>query len=309
MTKLYRKIRAPFEHGAIHVAMRIIPRLPRRGVLLLAEIGGRLGYHLDRTGRHIGMANLALAFGDNKTLSEKNRILKASSITMARTLIDTFWFAHAPAERLEKHVEIDESFCEMFKDKPLICISAHFGNWEIMGQITGHKGTQVSSIATPVKNATVNKEFIRAREATGQKIIPRNGALRKLLSALRKKENVAFLADQNTKISDGGVWVAFFGIPALVTGAPALLAARTKTEIIMAFCSPQPAGKYKAYITQLIAPPSETNEEALLELTQQITRITEEEIRKHPEHWLWTYKRWRKIQDPLDTSRYPFYSK
>ena len=209
MRKLRRKLRKPFERLTMHVVMSLIPRLPRCAVQCLAMIGGRMGYWLDSRSRRIGLANLDVAFGDSKTTREKKQILKISFVTMVRTLIDTFWFAHKPAERLEKYVEVDESSRVFFEDKAHICITAHFGNWEILGQMSGHMGRPLSSIATPVKNETANKHFIRAREATGQQIIPRAGALRKLLGILRKKGKVAFLADQNTRVADGGIWVDF----------------------------------------------------------------------------------------------------
>ena len=307
MSKKTRKLRKPFERAAIHFVMALIPRLPRKGVLFLAVVGGRLGYYFDSRSRRVGLANLDVAFGDSKTAREKKQILKTSFVTMVRTLIDTFWFAHKPAERLEKYVELDSSANVFFADKPFICITAHFGNWEIMGQMSGHKGYPLSSIATPVKNEIVDKHFIRAREATGQVIIPRAGALRKLLGILRKKGKTAFLADQNTSKKDGGIWVDFFSLPALFTAAPALLAGRTGAEILMGFCAPQPNGRYRIYATKTFDPPQATDEDTMLKLTEQITRATEEEIRKHPQYWLWMYKRWKTKKPGSETAGYPWY--
>jgi len=305
---LKRQIRAPFERGAIHLAMALIPRLSRRGVLGLANLSGFLGYHLDRRGRQIGTANLNVVFGKRKSPAEKKRILKTSFITMARTLLDTFWFAHRSAERLEKYVEIDPSSLVFFEPKAHICITAHFGNWEIIGQMSGHKGRPLSSIATPVKNEIVNKHFIRAREATGQKIIPRNGALRKLIKVLREGGKTAFLADQNTSEHEGGIWVDFFGLPAQITAAPALLAGRTGTEILIGFSTPLPGGRYRVYAAKTFQPPLETGEASVRKLTEEIARATEEEIRNYPECWLWMYKRWKKIKPGSEPAGYPFYS-
>jgi lauroyl/myristoyl acyltransferase len=309
MSERTRKLRRPFERAAIHFVMALIPRLPRGGVLMLAKAGGRLGYLFDSRGRKIGLANLDVAFGDSKTAAEKHDILKVSFETMARTLLDTFWFAHKPAERLNKYVELDDSANVFFADKPFICITAHFGSWEIMGQMSGHLGYPLSSIATPVKNETVNKHFIRAREATGQVIIPRAGALRKLLSILRKGGKTAFLADQDTAESDGGIWVDFFGLPATITAAPALLAGRIGAQILIGFCIPQPKGRYRIYAAKVMEPPKETDEETIRTLSGQISRATEEEIRKHPQYWLWMYKRWKNKKPGDESAGYPWYTR
>ncbi|QHI70812.1 lysophospholipid acyltransferase family protein [Tichowtungia aerotolerans] len=309
MSKRTRQLRHPFERAAIHLAMAVIPRLPRYGVLALAKIGGRAGYLFDSRSRRIGLANLDVAFGDTRTAEEKKQILKTSFVTMVRTLLDTFWFAHHSGKRLDKYVVLDDSSKVFFQDKAHICITAHFGNWEIIGQMSGHKQLPLHSIATPVKNELVNKHFIRAREATGQTIIPRKGALRKLLGILRKGGKTAFLADQNTSENNGGIWVDFFGLPATVTAAPALLSGRTGAEILMGFCSPLPGGYYRIYSTGTFDPPAETGEASIRRLTEQITQVTEKEIREHPEYWLWMYKRWKTHQPGDDPTKYPCYKK
>lgn len=309
MSKRTRKLRRPFETGAVHLAMALIPRLPRCGVLALARTAGRLGYLFDNRSRRVGFANLDLVFGNTKTAAEKEKILKTSFVTMARTLLDTFWFAHNPAVRLEKYVEIGDSSRVFFQDKAQICITAHFGNWEIIGQMSGHKGLPLSSIATPVKNEAVNKHFIRAREATGQKIIPRAGALRKLIKVLREGGKTAFLADQNTTETEGGIWIDCFGLPAQVTAAPAALSGRTQAEILLGFCRPRQGGRYLLYVTDSFPPPETVNEETVRTLTEQINAATEQEVLRRPQYWLWMYKRWKKKKPGSEPAGYPFYSR
>lgn len=309
MSKPYRKIRAPFERAAVHVALAIIPRLPRPAVLLLAKTGGLLGYTFDRRGRRVGLANLDTVFGDSKSTTEKKQILNASFTTMARTILDTFWFAHDSARRLKRYIELDESMQVFFQPKAQICMTAHFGNWEILGQSTALKGFPIHSIAMPVKNETANKYFIRAREATGQKIIARTGALRKLIKVLRDEGKTAFLADQNTKEEDGGIWIDCFGLPAPVTSAPAMLSARTQTEVLLGFGYPLPDGRYRAHVTNRFDPPDTVTEENIRQLTEQINQATEQEILRHPEHWLWMYKRWKHKKPGSETAGYPFYTR
>ena len=308
MAKLYRQMRAPLERGAIRTATALVPKLSRKGILRLAKIGGQIGYRFDRRGVRIGRANLNVVFGDTKTTAEKNTILLASFTTMSLTLLDVFWFAADPEARLGKYVDIDESMEVFFQNKSQICMTAHYGNWEMLGQVTGQKGFPISSIATPLKNAVVDQEFIRAREATGQKIIPRAGALRKHIHVLRKQGKTAFLADQNTTESDGGIWIECFGLPAPITSAPAMLSARTQTEVLLGFGRPIPGGRYHVSVTDRFAPPEKVSEENVRKLTEEINAATEREILRHPEHWLWMYKRWKKIKPGSEALPYPSYS-
>ncbi|MEI7850974.1 MAG: lysophospholipid acyltransferase family protein [Kiritimatiellales bacterium] len=307
MSKAYREYRRPFETAAFRAGLALIPRLPRRAVLGLAWLGGTLGFRFDRQGRLIGLANLGVAFGDTKTPAEKKAILRAAYITMTRTFLDVIWFGTRSEKRLTQYVELDDSMQQLFREKNQICITAHFGNWEVGGQVMALRGFPLHSIAMPVKNPEVNRLLISRREVTGQKIIPREGALRKLLGILRSGGKTAFLVDQNTGENEGGIWVDYFGLPVPVTPAPAALAAKTGSEIFLAFCAPKSGGRYRVYITETIQPPENPSEETTRLLTQQILFAIEREVRNHPEHWLWMYKRWRGVKPNDNPARYPQY--
>lgn len=308
MSNRRRELRRPLETAAFRAGLAVIPHLPRRAVLVLARFGGSLGFLFDRKGRAVGLANLDIAFGGSKTLREKKAILRASYTTMIRTFLDVIWFGSGSEKKLNRYVDLDENVQKLFCTKNQICITAHFGNWEVVGQIMALKGFPFHSIAMPVKNPVVNQLLIARREVTGQKIIPREGALRKLLGVLRNNGKTAFLVDQNTKESEGGIWVDYFGLPVPVTPAPAALACKTRSEILIGFCAPQPGGRYRVYVTETLPPPDGSGEAAIQNLTQKILHAVEREVRSHPEHWLWTYKRWKKIPASEDHSRYPFYA-
>ncbi len=306
--KLYRQIRRPFETIGFKTALTILPLAPRFVILGMARVGGSLGFLLDRRGRAIGFANIDVAFKETKTSAEKKRILRQSFITMTRTMLDVIWFGTYSKKRLEKYVHLDESWKPLLCEKRHVCITAHFGNWETVGQMMAQRGFPLHSIAMPVKNPVVNDLLIKRREITGQKIIPREGALRKLLNVLRNNGKTAFLVDQNTEEKEGGIWVEYFGLPVPVTPAPAALAAKTNSEIFIGFSAPQSNGHYIVYGAKTIAPPSDSSKETIRNLTQQTLAAIEEEVRKNPEHWLWMYKRW-KTKKPGDTSsEYPSYA-
>ncbi|HNX52839.1 MAG TPA: lysophospholipid acyltransferase family protein, partial [Pontiellaceae bacterium] len=295
MTKARRLRRRPLETAAFRAGLAVVPRLPRRALLGLAWLGGNLAFLFDRRGRRVGLANLDLAFGDAKSAAEKRAILRAAFITMTRTFLDVIWFGTDSKNRLNRYVELDSSVQQFLCPKNQICVTAHFGNWEVIGQMMAIHGFPLHSIAMPVKNPDVDRLLIARREVTGQKIIPRDGALRKLLGVLRNNGKTAFLVDQNTKESEGGIWADYFGLPVPVTPAPAALAVKTGSKILIGFCAPLSGGRYRVYVTETIQPPENAGEETTRELTRQILSAIEREVSKHPEHWLWMYKRWKKI--------------
>jgi len=311
--KIRRLLRRPFEAGGFVLLAWIIPALPRGAVVGLSKLAGRLAWMLPLHEKKVGLKNIDAVFGDEKSPQEKRFILSTSFATFTQTMLDVFWFSRNPRKRILNYIEFEESpeKNRLFEDKPIICITAHMGSWEIMGQATALLGADMASIAATVKNPVVDRILIEQRERTGQTIIPKKGALRTLIARFRKKGKAAFVLDQNTSEREGGIIVDFLGLPMPVSPAPAALAYRTGTEIMLGFCLPEPGGRYRIRITQSIMPPSLGKNldasQVARELTQRIQDEISKEIRSHPEFWLWSYKHWRRTPGKTYPPNYPDY--
>ena len=304
-------IREKIEIALTRAACRLVAPLPRRAVLWLAYAIGTMGYPLAGRLKAVGRANLDLVFGNHLTPKEKRRILIASCRTFALVTLDMAWFSRNTTERVNAFTVFEQDPGEVIGDKPYICITGHFGNWEVLGLAAALRGYPLASVATPLKNPVVDQLFRRQREATGQIILDREGAVRSMLRTLKNGGRVALLLDQNTQINEGGIFVDFFGVPATVSAAGASLAYRTGTGIAFGFSIPDADGRYHIHLPSTILPPpyrKENAEQTIFELTQNITRVYEDMIRAHPECWVWMYKRWKHIR-PGDThDHYPFYT-
>ncbi len=308
-----RILRRPFETGGFVMLKGLIPLMPRRMVIALSHLAGQLAMMLPLREKRIGMSNIDAVFRDEKSDTEKRAILKTSFATFCQTMLDVFWFSRNPRTRILKYVAfaegpLKESF---FEDKPVICITAHMGSWEIMGQTCALMGVDMASIAATVKNPAVNRILIEQRERTGQTIISQKGALKTLIARFRKNGKAAFVLDQNTSESEGGIVVDFLGLPMPVSSAPAALAYRTGTEIMLGFCLPEPEGRYCIRITKNILPPpfdKDLDADVVARnLTQQIQDEISAEIRRHPQYWLWSYKHFRRAPGKTYPDHYPRY--
>ena len=313
LKKIRRVARGPFETAGFMLLKTVVPLLPRSAVVALSHGIGQMAWWVMLRERRIGLENLDAVFGDTKTAQEKRRILTTSLGTFCQTMLDVFWFSRNPNERILAYVEFEagpnkDSF---FEDKPVVCITAHMGSWEIMGQTCALLGANMASIAAPVKNKAVDRILIEQRERTGQIIIPQQGALRTLIARFRKNGKAAFVLDQNTSENEGGIVVDFLGLPMRVSSAPAALAYRTGTEIMLGFCLPEPQGRYRIRITQTIIPPPFSKEldvdGVARALTQRIQDGISSEIRKHPQYWLWSYRHWRRTDGTVYPGHYPDY--
>ncbi len=308
-----RRLRRPFETGGILLLQALVPLLPRGAVVGLSRLAGKLAWWLLPSERRIGLMNIDAVFGDAISAGEKRRILCSSFATFCQTMLDVFWFSRNPEKRILQYTVFEEgpAMTEFFKNRPVVCITAHMGSWEIMGQAYALMGADMASIAAPIKNSAVDRILIKHRERTGQTIIARKGALKTLISRFRNNGKAAFVLDQNTGEKDGGILVDFLGLPMSVSPAPAALAYRTGTTIMLGFCLPEPGGSYRIRITQTIDPPpfgKDRDADAVAkELTQQIQDGISAEIRAHPEYWLWSYKHWRRKPGKAYPANYPAY--
>lgn len=308
-----RAARQPFETAGFMLLKWGIPLLPRCAIVGLANLAGRIAWWLPLRGKQFGLKNIEAVFGDTKTAAEKRFILISSLSTFCQTMLDVIWFSRNPEKRIAAytHFSTTPETASFFEEKPAMCITAHMGSWEIMGQAAALLGVDIASIAATVKNKTINRILIKQREQTGQTIIPRKGALRTLIALLRKNGTAGFVLDQNTSEKKGGIVVDFLGLPMPVSSAPAALAYRTGTDIMIGFCLPQPKGRYSLRMTHIIKPPPFDKErdmdQVVLELTQQIQDRISEEIRLHPEYWLWSYKHWRRTPGKTYPDNYPDY--
>ncbi|MBU0679068.1 MAG: hypothetical protein KJ626_13240 [Verrucomicrobia bacterium] len=297
----------------VHLALTVIPLLSRRTILALARTYGRMAFIIARGHRRVARANLKLAFGDELSDETSERILRANFEQLALVALDILWFARHTRERLAAYVVLDSAMKNAVAGPgPQVCITGHFGNWELLGQALNAAGYPVASVAAPLDNPRVDKVFLRIRSQSGQVIVPRDGAIRPLLRILRGGGKVGLLVDQNTKLYRGGIFVDFFGRPVPVSEAPATLALRTGAQILIGFCLPQSDGKYRAHLAGRI----DTNQydaadmkKAVRDLTQAVTSKIEEEVRKAPETWLWTYKRWKYVGPGFSRQDYPPYAK
>lgn len=307
------RLRQALEAPAMRLGLAVVPRLPRGTVRWLARRLGDAAYLFSARSRRLGLANLDLAFGAAKTPAEKRRILRESLRNFSLTMLDLLWFSRNSEARMARWFDVSPALRDtMARRVARVGVTGHFGNWELVGRYWALAAGSLTSVAMPLKNPAVGELLREARELTGQQIVEREGALKKLVRALRDGGTVGLLLDQNTDPDEGGVFAEFFGKPVAVSPAAGILASMTGAEIIFAYALPRPDGTYRGELPHLI-PAADIaamdRATAAQVLTQRITGFYEEAIRAHPECWLWSYKRWRHVPPGMSKDGFPYYAK
>ena len=297
----------------MRLGLAAVPRLPRGAVRALARGLGLAAYWLSAGTRRLGMENLDLAFGEEKTRAEKRRILRESLRNFSLTMLDVLWFSKDSERKMARWFEAAPSLEEaMARRAARVGVTGHFGNWELMGRYWALKCGGIMSVAMPAKNAAVDALLVKARENNGQVVVAREGALKKLTRHLRGGGTTGLLLDQNTSPEEGGIFVDFFGKPAAMSPAAGLLASMAGAEIVFGYALPRPDGSYLGEIPHRISAEEIAGYErgaAAGEIARRITGYYEEAIRARPEGWLWCYKRWRHVPKGASPAGFPSYAK
>jgi KDO2-lipid IV(A) lauroyltransferase len=303
--------RKKLEALLVRLGLAVLPYWPRWMILVTARFVGSFAYYCAPGSRRLTMTNLEIAYGERRSKREKKVIALQAFQLMARVFMDYFWFAKRSSERVAKYIILDRSVSLYFPAPPAVGITAHFGNWELLSRGMAAAGYDHEAVSAPLSNPAVNEIIISFRTTDKAKMIPMQGAVRGLLRALHKKKYIALVLDQNTKPRDGGVFIDFFGLPVPMSTSAAILAERVNAPIVPLFCVAQPKGDYLIYAL----PPIKTAEaptrspESFRDITQKIASVFQQEIEKHPEQWMWMYKRWKHIKPGMSPSAYPYYAK
>jgi len=179
--------------------------------------------------------------------------------------------------------------------RPAVYITAHLGNWELVGMAITGMGVPLSVVYAPQGNPVLDRLLQAKRRTLGCRFIGKKNALRSLLSELRSGRSVGLLPDQRM---DDGEPLPFFGrdTPSPVT--PAWLAIRTGSPLIPVQTERTGDACYRVIFHKPVDTTGRASErEAVVQVTAAINRLFEDWIRQHPEQWLCMKRRWPDIPD------------
>jgi len=306
-----KKVLFAIETMLTRLGLVVLPTLPRWAVLACARAAGIVAYYCASQQRRITLSNLDVAFGDSFSPQAKRRIARGAFYTTALVILDLFWFSRHMEQRVRRYVTLDPALRTHVYTQPMIGVTAHFGNWELLSKALSVYGFPHVVVATPLANPAIDAIIGMGRSIPGVEIVTRQGAIRGLLRALRQKKHVALLLDQNTKPEEGGLFVSFFGLSIPMSTAAAVLSERTGAPMIPIFCRVNANGAYTIYSLPPLkrADMVQAGSNIIPTITQTIASLFEQEIRTYPEQWLWMYKRWKYIDPDWPVAAYPFYSK
>ena len=175
------------------------------------------------------------------------------------------------------------------KNKPVIFVSGHFANFELMSMELTKKNINLATIYRPLNNFFLNPfmEFLRKKYVCNNQIKKGRSGVKDTIEFINKGYSIALMIDQ--RVSEGGK-VNFFNLPALTTTLPAQLALKYNLDIIPIFLERKSNSSFEMKIHDPIQIRQSMQK---LEVTEKLNKILENMIRKNPNQWIWTHNRWK----------------
>ena len=175
------------------------------------------------------------------------------------------------------------------KDKPVIFISGHFANFEMMSMLISKKKIPLAIIYRPLNNIFLNPlmEFLRKKYICPHQIKKGINGVRDAIDFIKKKHSIALMIDQ--RVSEGEK-INFFDEIALTTTFPAQLSNKFNLDIIPVYIERDENDNFKIEFQKIIKAKDFQNK---LELTKELNRILEKMIIRNPGQWIWTHNRWK----------------
>jgi KDO2-lipid IV(A) lauroyltransferase len=274
--------------------------MPYKLIDALASFFGSVFYMVAKRRRNDALVNLDIAFPE-KSCEEKVDIAKECSKNFAYVALEFIKNLKTPKEELIERVVFNNEniIHEALKaKKPIVFMTAHFGNWELGSLICALFPKSLVAIGRESGNAALDRLMKQSRERFNVTLVSKHGAMKHIIKEIKQGGSVGVLVDQNTS-EDEGVLIDFFGYEARHTPVLSILAKRFNALIIPAFAY-RDGSRYMVDVhTPLEADKTLSYEEDIKRLTQAQADVTKNAIKKSPSEYFWFHRRWKNRYEHL----------
>lgn len=287
----WRQVRARLAAALVATLQLLLRAVGWRVAQQLGALLGRVVHRLAGRERRRALDHLAVAFPAS-TEAERRHLARACFAHLGSSLLECLKLSSMSLEAIARWTSAEnwDAVEELRRrGRPILFLTAHCGNWELLSPVTTLHGVRITAFARQQDVPAFDRLMIRLREHLGTATISRGapGAARELLRVLRGGSALAMLIDQDTKVE--GTWVPFFGRPAFTPLAAAQIALRQDMAVVPAFCERLADGTHRvSFHPALDLPADPTAATALM------TAAIEAQIRRCPEQWVWMHRRWRR---------------
>jgi len=222
-----------------------------------------------------------------RSMEHMFQLFVAEGVQMPALITPSTWQKYVTFKDINQVTE------RLAKSEPVIFITGHSGNWELLGYALSVLGYPIAAVARPLDNPLINDWVLNIRERYGLQVVTKWGGVPILEDLIQANTSVGFIADQNA--GDRGMFVPFFGRLASTYKSIGLLAMRYNVPIA-AVHAKRIDGRFSYEISMhdFIEPSDWADQpDPLYYITARYNRAMESMIKSAPEQYLWLHRRWK----------------
>ena len=240
----------------------------------------------------ISLNNLSIAF-PNLSENEKKKIVKQTWANYGKIFSEYMFIKKFRKDlKFSNKIQVEnQEELEKIKlqNRPVIFISGHFNNFELMAMHIEKSEINLAAIYRPLNNNFLNPimENIRKKYICKKQIKKGISGTKEILKEFKNGTSIALMIDQ--RVSEG-VKCNLFGKTALTTTIPAQFIKKFNASVVPIYIERLENDNFKLKILKEIKFPEETS---IFEITKQLNEVLEKMIKSNPDQWIWTHNRWK----------------
>jgi len=232
--------------------------------------------------------NLITAFPD-LSKNQRNKILKMMWFNYGKMLAEYLYINEL--KKPQNLIVENQEVLDMIKknSEPVIFISGHFNNFELMAMHIEKSGIDLAAIYRPLNNKFLNPimEYIRKKHICKKQIKKGISGTKEILQSFKNGSSIALMIDQ--RVSQG-IKSNLFNKEAFTTTIPAQFVKKFNTKIVPIYIERIMDNNFRLKIYE---PLKFEKNDSLETITLNLNKILEKMIAKNPEQWIWTHNRWK----------------
>lgn len=298
----FRASRKRFKNWCIYIIVKFFVNLLRwmsrpRAIKVMKGLA-LIAFYLAAKERKKTIRHLSLVYGGIKSEKEIKLMARKVFKNLGRNATDAIRLPVVMRNGIESIVKaqgMEHMDAALARGKGVVALTAHLGNWELLGAWLASEGYPLNVVGAPVYDPRLDKMLVLGRNTAGYKNIARGKATREILRALRKGEVVGILIDQDTRVD--GVFAEFFGKKAHTPTGPIVLAQKTGAAIVPIFIHICDDNIHLIECGEEIKLEStDDHDRDMLVNAQKYNDVYEKVIRRYPTQWVWMHERWKKTE-------------
>lgn len=268
--------------------------LPFRVLYLLADVCYVVLYHIVGYRKAVVFKNLENAFPE-KSDEERLQIARKFYRFLPDLLVEAVKMRRISATTVKKRIilrQTEELERHFRAGKAVVGVTAHYGNWELgihrLSLLTEHP---TLIIYKPLSNKAFDTVYNTIRSRFGAIMVPMKQTLRKIVAYRNQPHISMFVADQTPGRSDSHYFIDFLNQKTPVYTGAERIAKATGFPVVFCHIDRIKRGYYCCTFTTLVEDPATVPDHGITDIHN---KFTEDIIRRKPELWLWSHRRWKR---------------